>query len=498
MAEKTKIAIIGSGLGGLSASIYLAVKGYEVHVYEQGNKPGGKANELRFCNFRFDTGPSLLTMPFVLKELFEYAGKNIEDYIRIKRLDILCKYFYPDETILNAFSDINKLADEINLKTKDSVESIKKYLDYSKKIYELTSDMFLFNSFSKLSNFTNFKSLKTLFQLNKIDPFRSMHQANSGFFEDEKTIQLFDRYATYNGSSPFKAPATLNVIQHVEYNLGGYIAEDGIYSVVKALHNLAEELDVKFIFMNRVDKIVTKNSKAVGLVYGNEFVNYDAVLSNSDVLNTYHNILDTNPYKESNKYNKAEPSSSALVFYWGINTQSPELEIHNILFAENYKKEFDDIFERKTCPEDPTVYIYISSKFKKSDAPEGNENWFVMINTPYDDGQDWDKEIEKSKERILNKINKILGIDLKDKIVCERILTPQKIENDTSSTYGSIYGISSNSRSAAFKRQQNKSKSIEGLYFCGGSAHPGGGIPLVILSGKTASELITKYHPIYD
>ncbi len=496
MVEKSKIAIIGSGLGGLSAAIYLAVKGYDVHVYEQSNKPGGKANELKFFNFRFDTGPSLLTMPFVLKGIFKYAGKNIENYIQIKKLDVLCKYFYPDSTILNAYSDVDKLAKEINSKTIDSKESVKEYLDYSKKIYELTADLFLFNSFSGLSNFANIKALKTLLQFNKIDPFRTMHESNASFFKDAKTIQLFDRYATYNGSSPFKAPATLNVIQHVEYNLGAYIAEDGIYSITKGLHKLAEDLGVKFIFMNRVDKIVTKKNKVVGIVYGNDFVNYNAVLSNSDVLNTYHNLLDVNPYRESNKYNKVEPSSSALVFYWGVKTQSPELEVHNILFSEDYKKEFDDIFEKKICPEDPTVYIYISSKFKKDDAPEGNENWFVMINTPYDDGQNWDDEVKKSKGIILKKINKILGIDLKDKIVCEKILTPQGIEKKTSSTYGSIYGISSNSKSAAFMRQQNKSKSIDGLYFCGGSAHPGGGIPLVLLSGKIASELINKHHAV--
>ena len=157
------------------------------------------------------------------------------------------------------------------------------------------------------------------------------------------------------------------------------------------------------------------------------------------------------------------------------------------------KKEFDDIFDLKICPEDPTVYIYISSKFNKSDAPNGFENWFVLINTPYISGQDWNEEIKKTRERVINKINSILEIDLNNLIVAEEVLTPEKIESQTGSRLGSIYGISSNSRTAAFLRQQNRSKKYKGLYFCGGSAHPGGGIPLVMLSGKLAVDQILKY-----
>lgn len=494
MADTKKAIIIGAGLGGLSAAIRLAKLGVDVHVYEQNGKPGGKASTVVNEGFRFDTGPSLLTMPFVLKELFDFAGARIEDYIDLIPLEITCKYFYPDGTILNAYSDVSKLAGEIAANTKDTEEQVYRYLAYSETIYGLTADLFLFNSFSDLSSLLNTKGLKTLFNINKIDPFRTMHEANASFFNDSKTIQLFDRYATYNGSNPYEAPATLNIIQHVEYNLGSYIAKSGIYSITEGLYKLASEMGVTFHFNTGVDSILHKNKKVRGITTRNsEIIESDILISNADVNFTYTNLLHDVKSSAAKKYKTIEPSSSALVFYWGIDGKHPELEIHNILFSEDYRKEFIKLFDEKVCPDDPTIYIYISSKFNNSDAPGGKENWFVMINAPYDTGQDWDKEIIRLRKIIIEKINRALEINIEKKILYEETLTPVTIENKTSSSKGSIYGISSNNKMSAFMRQPNKSGTYQGLYFAGGSAHPGGGIPLVLLSGKIAADLITKH-----
>lgn len=492
-----KCAVIGAGLGGLSAAIRLAVSGHTVDVYEKNNNPGGKANSFVSAGFRFDTGPSLLTMPFVLEELFEFAGKKLKDYVDLKKLDILCKYFYPDGTVINAYSELEKFSKEIENNTNDSSGNVKKYLEYSAKIYELTADLFLFKSFTERSTFLNRKALNTLLNINKIDPFRTMHKANSSFFKDQKTIQLFDRYATYNGSNPYLAPATLNIIQHVEYNLGGYIPVKGIYSIVEAVYRLAEETGVSFIFNSEVNSINYSNNIVKGISFikdGNkDSAEYDIIVSNSDTGYTYGTLLNDNSSAGAKKYSRQEPSSSALVFYWGVEGIFDDLEIHNILFSEDYKKEFDQLFNDKKCPEDPTIYIYISSKINSTDAPEGKSSCYVMINAPYDAGQDWEKETVTSKERILLKIEKVLGIELKNRILTEDILTPPKIEEMTVSKRGSLYGISSNNKMAAFLRQQNRSRKYKGLYFTGGSAHPGGGIPLVILSGKITADLINKY-----
>jgi phytoene desaturase len=493
MASIKKVAVIGAGLGGLSAAARLAFNGFQVDIYEQNKSAGGKANNLKFDGFRFDTGPSLLTMPFVLEELFNDCSERLSDYLELEKLELTCKYFFPDNTILNAFSDQKRFAQEIALKTSDSAESVIKYFKYSEDIYSLTSDLFLYKSPSQVSTYLSKKALTALLNLKKIDTLRTMHKANASFFKDKRTVQLFDRYATYNGSNPYLAPATLNIIQHVESKLGAYVPANGIYSISEAIEALVEKKGGNIFYESKVSSILTDGNAVRGIRVNEVEKEYDAVVSNADVNYTFKYLLNDSMLSESKKLRKLQPSLSGVVFYWGIKGTHKQLDIHNILFSEDYEKEFYEIFEKKICPVDPTVYIYISSKYNNVDAPAGCENWFVMINAPFNENQIWEDEIRKTRERIINKVNSMLGINIKDKIIAESILSPVEIESKTSSYRGSIYGISSNSKTAAFLRQNNKSSLLKGLYFCGGSAHPGGGIPLVILSGKIASELIIKY-----
>lgn len=495
MATTPSVAIIGAGLGGLAASIYLARAGVRVSVYERNDQPGGKAGVIREEGFRFDTGPSLLTMPFVVQDIFTHAGKNIEDYITLTKLDILCKYFYPDGTVLNAYSDINALAGEIERVSGDTAPMVKRYLRYCRTIYNRTADLFLFRDFRQLKNLLSLSALTTLIKLYQIDPFRTMHRANAWFFNDPKNIQLFDRYATYNGSNPYSVPATLNIIQHVEFNPGGYIVKEGIHEIPLALTTIARELGVEFHFNTGVKEILHAAKTVTGVRTNEKTMNYDCVLSNADAGYTYTSLLKDTDSKDARRYLKQEPSSSALVFYWGIKGSAKKLGIHNIFFSRNYKTEFDSIFGKRTCPDDPTVYVCISSRFREGDAPPGCENWFVMINTPYNTGQNWEYETKRMRKIILEKLSSSLRKDIGEKIVFERVLTPVSIEQQTGSLHGSLYGISSNSRFAAFLRQPLASKDYRGLYFCGGSAHPGGGMPLVMLSGKLAAErVINKYN----
>lgn len=489
---KRKICVIGAGLGGLSASIRLANKGFDVDLYEQNSSTGGKASEFRKDGFRFDTGPSLLTMPFVLEELFKDCNENIADYIKLIPLEIVCKYFYPDNTTINAYADVDKFGREIEKTTSDTTELLKRYLNYCANIYNLTADLFLYNSPSSLSTYLNSNALKALLNINKIDPFRTMHNANSDFFTDAKLIQLFDRYTTYNGSDPYKAPATLNIIPHVEYNLGSYIPEGGIYSISKALEKLAIKKGVNIFLNQKVDKIILQNNEAIAIKTNDEIINYDRIISNIDVNYTFQKLICDSKNKEAKRYITKSPSFSGLVFYWGIKKEFPQLETHNILFSNDYKKEFDSLFNEGTIYNDPTIYIYISSKLNRIDAPAQKENWFVMVNAPYIQGQEWDGEILAARNNIVKKINNILNTDIENLIEFENVLSPTDIQNRTGSYLGSIYGISSNDKFTAFMRQSNKSRTINNLYFCGGSAHPGGGIPLVILSGKIVSDIIQK------
>ena len=490
---KKKVCVVGAGIGGLTCAVRLAQLDFDVDLYEKNSNIGGKVNQLEENGFRFDTGASLVTMPFVFDKLFEDIGVSIREHLTFEKLDILCKYFFNDGSVINAYSDIQRFAEEIENKTADTKESVKRYLNYCRRIYELSGELFLNKSFTEPSTLLSKNAIKTLFQINGMDINRTMHAANESYFKDQRTIQIFDRYATYNGSTPFKAPATLNVIQHVEYNIGGYICHGGVYEIPKALYKIAVKKGVNIYLGKEIKRINHFNRKINGVNIEGRDIDYDVVISNADVQYTYENLLNDKSSKMAKRYSRLEKSSSAIVFYWGINGEFEKLETHNILFSKNYKQEFEELFEQQVIAKDPTVYIYISSKFNASDAPDGCENWFVLVNVPPDDNNNWNELTASVRERTIKKISNFLNIDITKHILFERVLSPDIIEKKYNSLGGSIYGISSNNKMAAFLRQQNRSKYYKGLYFSSGSAHPGGGVPLVTLSGKITSELIHKY-----
>ncbi|RWY49480.1 1-hydroxycarotenoid 3,4-desaturase CrtD [Mucilaginibacter gilvus] len=479
-----KALIIGAGIAGIAAAIRLAVKGYAVEVFEANSYPGGKLSEIEQNGYRFDAGPSLLTMPQYIDELFQLANKNPADYFRYQKLAVVCHYFYEDGTRINAYADTEKFAQELNRATGEPAKNIIKYLANSSDIYNITNHVFLERSLHSLQTFLRWDTVRSIFKLPRIDAFRAMHQANAGYFEDARVVQFFDRYATYNGSNPYEAPATLNVIPHLEHHFGAYFPEGGMYSITKSLVKLAEDLGVQFRYNAKVDEIVVINRIAKGISVKGENVVADIVVSNMDIWFTYKNLLQKHPALHPKKIMNQERSSSALIFYWGIKKQFPELDLHNIFFSTDYKAEFEYIWQEQDIYKDPTVYLNISSKLKADDAPDGCENWFVMINVPANNGQDWDALIDTARKNIKQKLSKALGEDVSKLIVSESILDPRGIESKTSSYKGSIYGTSSNSQFAAFLRHTNQSSKIKGLYFCGGSVHPGGGIPLCLLSAK--------------
>lgn len=486
-----KAIIIGAGVAGIAAAIRLSVKGYAVEVFEANPYPGGKLSEFEKDGFRFDAGPSLLTMPQYIDELFKLAGKNPADYFTYKKLDTLCNYFYEDGTQLTAYADKNKFADEITKIVGEKPSAIKKHSDASRKIYNITNHVFLEQSLHRLKTYLRWSTIKSIFRLRQIDATRTMHGANESFFNDKRIIQFYDRYATYNGSNPYQAPATLNVIPYIEQHFGAYFPDGGMYSITTSLVKLAEEMGVQFHYNSPVDEIVLdKRQKVEGIKVKGEVMPADLVISNTDVWFTYHKLLKNHPQLFPKKILSQERSSSALIFYWGINKQFPQLDLHNIFFSADYEKEFNHIWKQKDIYYDPTVYLNVSSKLKPGDAPAGCENWFVMINVPANTGQDWDALIADTRENITNKLSKNLGEDISKLIMSESILDSRGIESRTSSYQGSIYGTSSNSRFAAFLRHGNKSSKIKSLYFCGGSVHPGGGIPLCLLSAKIVSDLI--------
>lgn len=488
-----KVAVIGAGIGGLAVAIRMAAKGCHVTVFEKNDGPGGKMSEIRHQGYRFDTGPSLFTLPQLIEELYDLAGENVHMHFRFKKQDEVCRYFFQDGMTIRAHSDPEKFARELQEKAGEDPEKVLAYLAKSREIYELTEPVFICKSLHLFRNYFSKDFSGATLKIHKLKPFSSLHQINSRYFSHPNTVQLFDRFATYNGSNPYKTPATLMVIPHLEHNAGAFFPEKGMYDIAQSLVALGERLGVNYHFGSEVTEVVVDGLRVAGVrVTGmrgekDEVQVYDHVVSDLDIWYLYKNLLKSVPFPV--KWFRHERSTSALIFYWGMETASPDLALHNILFAKDYKQEFNCLFNLKTMHTDPTVYIFISSKEVASDAPEGCENWFVMVNAPENNGQDWDRMIADCRLSIIEKIRKYSGIDVLKHWKFEFVLDPRGIESRTASYRGSLYGNSSNSLFAAFQRHPNFSR-IKGLYFTGGSVHPGGGIPLCLSSAKIVSDLI--------
>jgi len=488
MKSTSKAIVIGSGIAGIAASIRLAVKGYQVLVLEKNNYPGGKLSEITLGNYRFDAGPSLFTMPNFVEELFELASKKTSDFFEYDTHDTCCHYFWDDGTFLKAYSNRQEIETEVENVFPTNGKLFTKKLKKAAFINDQIGDLFLKNSLHDVRNFLNFKTLKALSNTWKLDLQTTYHKSNEKYLKEPKLVQLFDRFATYNGSNPYKTPGIMSIIPHFEHNVGTFFPKKGMVSITNSLVKLAESLGVQFQYNTIVEEILVENEAVIGVKTTDKIETSAVVVSNMDVYFTYHKMLPNQ--KPPKKILRQERSSSAIIFYWGIHKEFPNLDLHNILFSSDYKAEFEAIFDQKTIFDDPTVYVHISSKCLPNDAPKGAENWFVMINSPSNSGQDWDKLIAKARKAIIQKINKILQIDIEKFIEEESILDPRSIEMKTASYQGSLYGTSSNSKFAAFLRHPNFKKGLKNLYFVGGSVHPGGGIPLSLLSAKIADHYI--------
>jgi len=480
-----KVAIIGSGIAGLATSIRLALKDYDVSVFEANTYLGGKLSSIEKKGFTFDTGPSLFTAPENIEALFSLAKKDITNYFTYRNLDESCRYFFANGKKIIAKKNVEAFANEAEKVFGEPADNIKKYLQNSNKAYQNIGELFLdFPLDSSL--ITKSETYKALFSVKFPYITKSLNSYNESSFKTPEMIQLFNRFATYNGSNPYKAPAMLSMISSLEQSQGTFYPNGGMISIIKALVQLAKEIGVKFHTNSKVEKIETFKNTVTGVLVNGKKYEADIVVSNMDIYYTYKNLLSDNKF--AHKVLKQERSSSAFIFYWGIDTTFSELGLHNIFFSEDYKKEFQHIFEESILPDEPTVYVNVTSKFDKNQAPNNSENWFVMVNAPAHNDHNWEEQKEKIKRFIIKQLNKQLNTNLEDHIVVEETLSPLNIQEKTASFMGSLYGTSSNSKMAAFFRQQNRSKHYKNLHFCGGSVHPGGGIPLCFKSAKLVAD----------
>lgn len=484
----TKVIVVGGGIGGLATAIRLACKGFEVELYEKNEVVGGKLYSFERNGFLFDAGPSLFTQPQNIEELFQLAGVDIDDYFSYESVPVACNYFFENGKKLKAYTDRTQFAHEAELQLGEPSRHVLDYLQKAEQVYDKVGSIFLNHSLHQASTWLHPRVLDALKTIRFPYLFNTLNEFNQSRFSTPEAVQIFNRFATYNGSNPYQAPGMLSLIPHLEQNQGTFYPRGGMISIVHALESLAKLKGVKLILNAPVERIEVENNKVKGIrVYGKS-ISTDYVVSNVDAYFTYKRMLGDE--HSAKRILRNERSSSAIIFYWGMNREFSDLHLHNIFFSEAYREEFDHLFRIKKFYKDPTVYVNITSKMESGQAPSGKENWFTMVNAPAIDDADWPREIQYVRERVIKKLTRMLNVDLASQIEVEEILTPLGIQQRTDSYLGSLYGTSSNSKWAAFLRHANFSSAIKGLYFTGGSVHPGGGIPLCLKSAAIVSSMI--------
>lgn len=484
------IATIGGGIGALAASIELQSTGENTIIIEKGELIGGKMSQLVHEGFTFDLGPTVLTMPFVLCDLFQRSGRSIEDYVELREVDPTCRYHWSDGTIFNAYHRTSSFLEEVSRIFPDDLQAVRMFLSEISILYEATKDIFLFNRFDGFGEFLRKKNLPLLPLLPRLGIATTVDRSLRKRFRSAKLVQFFDRFATYNGSSPYRAPATLNIIPHVELAFGSWYPKGGMYSIAHGLERVAIELGVQLNMNSMVHAVVRKGDRLDGVIVNDHRIPVDGVISNVDALWTYRNLLNPAGIPTPRTIERAERSCSGFLILAAVEGVHPELVHHNIFFSDNYPEEFREIFERKRLPREMTIYVSISSRSDPSLAPEGCENWYVLVNSPsagleHDDPEAHDLYVASIWSRLE-------AFGLRPRVQWQSRLTPVDFETRSNSPGGALYGASSNSAWSAFLRPRNKASVLENLYFAGGSVHPGGGVPLAVLSGVITAGIVRQ------
>lgn len=498
-ATPASVAVIGAGVGGLTCAALLAKAGRRVTVYEKNASVGGKLNWLAEDGFTWDTGPSLLTMPYVFERLWQKLGRTLADDLTLLPLPVTCRYRWTDGTVIDEDAKFWQRRD------------VAKFLAYARGLYDLSADAFLHHPLEEWWRQLRGSNLPHLRHLPKIASFQTMDQVVRRFFgHDRHLVQLFDRFATYNGSSPFRTPAAFNIIPYVEAKFGGWYVKGGLYEIARALERICRGLGVEFRVNTEVTA-VESGPAATHLRAGRRYdwtvrgggfqEHHEVIVCNQDVLSAQGRFLAgrLGRRREKNFEEKvagADLAISGFILYLGVGRAYPQLSHHNIFFSDDYPKEFRQLFDEHRPADEPTIYVAIHSKADPDRAPPGSENWFVLVNAPAlapDGGVDWQSIAPGYGDRIIERLERRFGCEgLRTHIRMRRHFTPADFQTRFLAHAGSLYGFASHGVRAAFQRPRLQPKGVDDFYFVGGSTHPGGGLPLVCLSGQMVADKILR------
>ncbi len=514
--SRAKIAVIGAGVGGLTCAALLAHAGLRVTVFEKNATVGGKLNWLELDGFTFDTGPSLLTMPYVFERLWSRLGRSLADDLTLVPLPVTCRYRWTDGTVIDEDADFWQRPE------------VARFLRYARGLYDLSADAFLHHPLGDWWRQLTPRNLPKLRHLPKLASLQTMDEVvRRCFGHDPHLVQLFDRFATYNGSSPYRTPAAFNIIPYVEAKFGGWYIKGGLYEIARVLERICRDLAVEIRTGEEIKKMSRERlswyesarqprgnvwcltpaamaaaSPSAKAPAGSDPKAYpwdycfNFVVCNQDVLSATSRFLHgQNFVKPASQFiQEGEPSSSAFVMYLGIGKQFSGLEHHNIFFSDDYPREFRQLFDERQPLDEPTIYVAVHSKDDPDRAPPGCDGWFILVNAPAlttDRRVDWPALAESYGDRILERLETCFGFEgLRAAIRVRQTFTPADFQSRFLAHAGSLYGFASHGVRAAFRRPAMQPRGVPNFYFVGGSTHPGGGLPLVCLSGQIVADKI--------
>ncbi len=495
-----RVGIIGGGLGGLASACVLAARGYEVIVFERNDWLGGKAAVLEGQGFRFDMGPTILTLPSVLDRIFFEAGRDPASMLNLVQLDPQWRSFFDDGSTLDLVADTSAMAERLSAfspKTK-SADGYRRFIALSERLHRISDNYFFWRSVGGLRDMFDARGtfqLGILADVLAMQPGRSVAGVVRAHIPDSRVSQMVDHFTQYVGSAPSASPAVLCGIAHMQTREGVWYPMGGTRAIPEALVNLARSLGVEFQTNVLVEKIVTASGKVCGLLLGNgSAIDLDAVVSNCDSVRTYRELVGGAAASAFDKRRNYEPACSGVVLYLGLKKRYDHLLHHNFVFSHDPEVEFRAIYRKGQPAPDPTCYVCAPSSTDPAVAPPGGEALYVLVHTPYlRPGHDWRRMLPEYRRVILEKLKRTAGMrDIESRIAFEEVLTPADIDRRYHVLNGAIYGLASHGHFLGAFKPGNRSPDLRGLYLAGGAAHPGPGMPMVLMSGWIAADALDQ------
>ena len=482
--------VIGSGFGGIAAALRLRAKGHDVTLIEKHQDLGGRARVFKRNGFTFDGGPTVITAPYLINELFELFKKNPKDYIELSPLKIWYQFIFEDRSKFNYSGNENEMKAQIGELSQEDVQGYEKLVNFTKKIFD--------KGFTELADVPfdkPFVMMQQLPALLKLKSYKSVYSLVSSYIKNEKLRRMLSMHPLLVGGNPFTTTSIYGLILYLEKKWGIHYSMGGTGNIIKGFEKLMNEVGIKVIKGNEVKKIISKNTKITGVQLNNDnTINADIVICNADPPAVYEKLLDgnnNNSFLFNWKKKRMEYSMGLFVYYFGTKKIYENVEHHTIKFGNKYKEHLDDIFDKKKLNEDISYYLHRPSATDKSMAPEGNDCFYVLVPVPNNQsGINWNTEGEKMKSLIINKMEKDLMPNLKENIVEDFYLTPDYFEKDLNTKFGSGFSIQPKFTQSAYFRFHNKSEIYDGLYFVGAGTHPGAGVPGVLSSAKVLDKIL--------